>query len=467
MRNLDVTGMLDAARFNAFHARLLLWGALIIVFDGYDLVIYGVVLPALMNDWGLTALQAGLLGSCALMGMMLGALIFGPLADYIGRRRSIFMCVALFSSFTVLNGFADSPEAFAVLRLLAGVGLGGVMPNIIALMNEYAPRKQRSTLIALMFSGYAAGGMLSAGLGMLIVPAWGWRPLFFMAAVPLLVLPLLIRQLPESINFLLRSGQRQRAQLLLQRVLPRYVGQPSDHLLGEEGQQTRVSIIQLFQDGRLINTLLLWLAFACSLLMIYGLSAWLPKMMTMAGYALTSSIAFLLILNAGAIVGSLFGGWLADRCGLGRVLLAFLAASGVVLGLMAVKSPLSVMYVLIGIAGAGTTGAQILANAFAVQSYPAHIRSTGLGWAMGIGRIGAIVGPLLGAVLQGFTLPLQVSFLVFAIPGLIGAAAIGVFLIRTSRWQDVVLEFDLPNPPPHPSVDSQNDPRLWVRSPDL
>ena len=182
------------------------------------------------------------------------------------------------------------------------------------------------------------------------------------------------------------------------------------------GQPGKASIGQLFQDGRLLNTLMLWLAFFCCLLMIYALSAWLPKLMNAAGYGLNSSLAFLLVLNFGAIFGAIGGSWLGDRIGLGRVLLGFFVGGALSLALLAVKSPLAVLYLLIGIAGACTIGTQILANACTVQYYPAHIRATGLGWAMGIGRIGAIIGPLLGGALHAAALPLQASFLAFAAP---------------------------------------------------
>ncbi len=428
MRDIDVSALLDGARFNAFHGRVLFWCALIIIFDGYDLVIYGVVLPALMQAWNLSALEAGLLGSCALVGMMLGALFFGPLSDRIGRRRTIMTCVILFSGFTVINGFARSPEEFAVCRFIAGLGIGGVMPNVVALMNEYAPKKIRSTLVAIMFSGYSVGGMLSAGLGMALMPTWGWQSVFFVAVVPLLVLPLLVRQLPESINFLLRRGDQARARGLLQRALPDHDLMPEDRLVAAQGQGSKVAISQLFHDGRTLNTLMLWLAFFCCLLMVYALGSWLPKLMTAAGYGLNSSLAFLLVLNFGAIFGAIGGGWLGDRIGLGRVLLGFFATGALSLALLALKSPLPVLYGLIGIAGACTIGTQILANACTVQFYPAHIRSTGLGWAMGVGRIGAIIGPLLGGALHAAQLPLQASFLAFAAPGVVGALAILVFL---------------------------------------
>ena len=428
MRNINAAALLDGARFNAFHARVLFWCALIIIFDGYDLVIYGVVLPSLMAEWNLSALQAGALGSCALVGMMLGALFFGSLSDRIGRRKTITACVLLFSGVTALNGLATSPETFALCRFVAGLGIGGVMPNVVALMNEYAPSKLRSTLVAIMFSGYSLGGMLSAGLGMWFIPQWGWQAVFYVAVIPLLLLPLLISQLPESMDFLLRKGQAERAKVLLAQATSAYLPQRDDQFSLASTRGAKVSIREIFSEGRAVNTLTLWAAFFCCLLMVYALSSWLPKLMNSAGYGLNSSLAFLLVLNCGAIVGAIAGGWLGDRVGIARVLLGFFACGAVSLSLLALKAPVAVLYLLIAAAGASTIGTQILANACAVQYYPAHIRSTGLGWAMGIGRLGAIVGPVLGGVLHGANLPYQSSFLAFAIPGAIGAFAILLFI---------------------------------------
>lgn len=440
MRNINAAALLERARFNAFHARLLFWCALIIIFDGYDLVIYGVVLPSLMAEWGLSAVQAGALGSCALVGMMAGALFFGSLSDRIGRRKTIMTCVLLFSGVTALNGLATSPETFALCRFVAGLGIGGVMPNVVALMNEYAPGKMRSTLVAIMFSGYSLGGMLSAGLGMLFIPQWGWQAVFYVAVIPLLLLPLLIHQLPESMDFLLRSGQAERAKVLLVQATSDYLPEHDDQLSLVATRAGKVSIREIFSEGRVVNTLTLWAAFFCCLLMVYALSSWLPKLMSSAGYGLNSSLAFLLVLNSGAIVGAIAGGWLGDRVGIANVLLCFFACGALSLSLLALKAPVAVLYLLIAVAGASTIGTQILANACAVQYYPPHIRSTGLGWAMGIGRLGAIVGPVLGGVLHSANLPYQSSFLAFAIPGAIGAVAILLFIRRqvvATRSRDV------------------------------
>lgn len=253
------------------------------------------------------------------------------------------------------------------------------MPNVVALMNEYAPKKSRSTLVAIMFSGYSLGGMLSAGLGMLFIPQWGWQAVFYVALIPLLILPLLLRQLPESMDFLLRSGQIERAKSLLTQTNPSYMPQADDQLVHAVSRGSTASIGELFRDGRSISTFALWVAFFCCLLMVYALSSWLPKIMSSAGYGLNSSLAFLLVLNGGAIVGAIAGGWLGDRVGITRVLLLFFVCGALSLSLLAITVPLAVLYLLIAIAGACTIGTQILANACAVQFYPPHVRSTGLG----------------------------------------------------------------------------------------
>lgn len=176
---VNINELIDKARFTSFHWKVLIWCLLIIIFDGYDLVIYGVALPLLMRQWSLTAVEAGLLASAALFGMMFGAMIFGTLSDKLGRKKTILICVTLFSGLQHIGAFAKGPTEFAIiLRFIAGLGIGGVMPNVVALMTEYAPKKIRSTLVAIMFSGYAIGGMTSALLGAWLVKDMGWQIMF-------------------------------------------------------------------------------------------------------------------------------------------------------------------------------------------------------------------------------------------------------------------------------------------------
>ncbi len=399
----------------------------------YDLFIYGVVLPVIMKEWGLTPLEAGALGSYALFGMMFGALVFGTLADRIGRKKGIAICFVLFSGATVLNGFASTPTEFGIFRFLAGLGCGGLMPNVVALMNEYAPKKLRSTLVAVMFSGYSLGGMLSAGLGIYMLPRFGWEAMFFAAAVPLLLLPVILWYLPESVGFLVRQGRGEQARALLNKVDPSRQLTANDELVMTDVKGKSASVLELFRDGRGVRTFSLWLAFFCCLLMVYALGSWLPKLMANAGYSLGSSLSFLLALNFGGMAGAILGGWLGDRYNLSKVVVVFFAVSVASISLLGFKTPMPVLYTLIFIAGATVIGTQILLYATAAQFYGLSIRSTGLGWASGIGRNGAIVGPLLGGALLGINLPLQLNFMAFAVPGVVAALAMTAFAISSKR----------------------------------
>jgi AAHS family benzoate transporter-like MFS transporter len=414
---------------------VLFWCTLIIIFDGYDLVIYGVVLPLLMEQWQLNPYVAGLLGSSALFGMMFGAMGFGMLSDKLGRKKTILMCVVLFSLTTVLNGLASNAWQFGLLRFIAGLGIGGVMPNVVSLMSEYSPKRNRSTLVALMFSGYAVGGMMSAGLGIWIVPNYGWEIMFYLAAVPLLLLPLMIKFLPESVAFLMARNRQEEARALLQKVAPEQQITDRDELVVPKVEVKKAPVLELLRGGRTLSTLMFWTAFFCCLLMVYALGSWLPKLMSAAGYELGSSLMFLMVLNIGAIVGAVGGGWLADRFSLRSVLASFFMLASAALVLLGYPHPMWLLYSLMAVAGATTIGSQILLYAYVAQFYPADIRSTALGWASGIGRNGAIVGPLLGGTLLALALPHQMNFLALAIPGAIATVAIALVGRRVGASQ--------------------------------
>lgn len=432
---IDTT--IDNAKFNRFHLRVLLLCTLIIIFDGYDLVIYGVVLPSLMEQWQLSPIEAGALGSYALFGMMIGAILFGQLADKIGRRHSIAICIALFSGMTFLNGFATNATEFGICRFLAGLGIGGVMPNVVALMNEVSPKKFKGTLVAIMFSGYSIGGIGSGYLGMHIIPQYGWQPLFFIAALPLLLLPVVYLLLPESVAFLVQKGKKDMAIKVLSKLIPTTKIEDVKQLVtnaitsNSSHKAPSGNVGELFKPSHVTATILLWTAFFCCLLMVYALTSWLPKLMNNAGFSLGSSLKFLIILNVGAIIGAIAGGWFGDRYNLPKVLVIFFLASAVSITALGYDIPTSMRYLSVAVAGAATIGSQILLYALSAQYYPTNIRSTGLGWCSGIGRNGAIVGPLLGGVILSASLGLQANFIIFAIPGLISMFAMWMFYLKT------------------------------------
>jgi AAHS family benzoate transporter-like MFS transporter len=432
MRTVNVHKVVDEAKFGPFHWLVLFWSALIIIFDGYDLIIYGTVLPVLMKEWQLPPVQAGALGSYALFGMMFGALAFGSLSDKIGRKKVIAVCVILFSLFTGLNGLTRDPVEFGICRFIAGLGIGGVMPNVVALMTEYSPRRLRSTLVAIMFSGYSVGGMMSAGLGMWLIPQYGWPSVFFVGLVPLALLPFILYFLPESVGFLAKSGRTDEMVDKLKRLDPTFVPAEGDKYEFPTGATGQAALPALFSHGRALSTLMFWVAFFMCLLMVYALGSWLPKLMNNAGYPLGSSLSFLLVLNLGAIAGAVGGGLLADRLNLKKVLVSFFVIAAVSITLLGFKSSTEILYLLVAIAGATTIGTQILLYAYVAQFYPMAIRSTGIGWASGVGRSGAILGPMLGGVLLALQLPLQQNFLAFAIPGALAAIAM-TMVVRSAQ----------------------------------
>ncbi|MDR9835461.1 MFS transporter [Herbaspirillum huttiense] len=438
MKTQEVSQIIDGARFTQFHWMVMCLCALLLVFDGYDLFIYGAVLPVLMKEWSLSPVQAGALGSYALFGMMFGAFVFGPLADRIGRKKGVAISFVLFSVSTFLSGFSTSPTEFGIYRFMAGLGCGGLMPNAVALMNEYAPKRLRSTLVAIMFSGYSLGGVLCAGLGIWMLPNFGWQSMFFAAAVPLVLLPVILWKLPESVGFLLRAGKQEQARAMLAQVAPQAALGADVQLVQSDAKGSGAPMLDLFKQERTLGTLMIWIAFFCCLLMVYALGSWLPKLMASAGYSLGSSLSFLLALNFGGVVGAIGGGWLGDRFTLPKVVVSFFAVGTVAIALLGFNSPTPVLYLLIIVAGATTIGTQILLYANTAQFYPLAIRSTGLGWASGVGRSGAIVGPLLGGALMAAALPLKMNFLVFAVPGLVAALAIGIFLLRYRHGQRAV-----------------------------
>ncbi|NLB31627.1 MAG: MFS transporter [Alcaligenaceae bacterium] len=433
MEKVDINDVVDRAKFNRFHFGVMMLCALLLIFDGYDLFIYGVVLPVLMDEWSLTPVQAGALGSYALFGMMFGAFIFGPMADRIGRKKGVMICFVLFSLATFLTGFAESTTQFGILRFIAGLGCGGLMPNAVALMNEYAPRRSRGTLVALMFSGYSLGGVLAAGIGIFALPRFGWEFMFFAAIIPLLLVPILMWKLPESIGFLVRENKNDQARQMLAKLSPNTPINAQTELTQNITKANSVPVLDLFKEDRLLGTLMIWLAFFCCLLMVYALGSWLPKLMANAGYSLGSSLSFLLALNFGGMFGAILGGWLGDRFGLPRVMAWFFVASAVSISLLGFNSPMIVLYTLIVIAGATTIGTQILLYANTAQFYPLSVRSTGLGWASGVGRTGAIAGPFLGGTLMAMALPLKLNFFAFAIPGVIATLAILLFIFASQR----------------------------------
>jgi len=395
-----------------------------IIFDGYDLVVYGATVPSILADqeWNVSPEQAGAIGGYALMGMLIGALVVGAVTDIVGRRKIMLISLTWFSMTMGLTALAPSAEVFGLLRFIAGLGLGGVVPTAIALTVEYSPKHRRQFNNALMFSGYPVGGILSALAALALLPVTDFRVMYALGALPLVtVLPLAYRYLPESPRFLAAKGRREEAF----RLAERYRLDTNEIEAAAEAAEVvpvaRTSGIRTLFTGRfIVATVVFALASFCGLLLVYGLNTWLPNIMVEAGYALGSSLAFLLILNAGAIVGTISASRIADRVGSKAVTAsAFLAATISIL-LLSMRLPTGVLYLLVAVAGLGSVGSQILVNGYVAAHYPDAARATALGWALGVGRLGAILGPILGGYVAASSLGYQWNFYMFAAFAVVG-----------------------------------------------
>lgn len=405
-------------------------------FDGYDLIVYGTVVPALLEyqPWGLTAPQLGVIGSYAIIGMLIGALLAGTVTDVIGRRRALLICVTWFSIFTAACGLAPSPEMFGLFRFLAGIGLGGLIPVATALTLEFAPGHRRNITYTIMMACYNVGGLLAAGLAILLIPAFGWQIMFLVALIPLvIVVPLGLKYLPESISFLVAQGRQREAETLagrfgvpLQEVAKTVEKEEETAVRGGKLHGLKTILSRLY----ILRSVAFWVASFFGLMLIYGLSTWLPTVMTEAGYSVGSALSFLVLFNAGAVVGLLVAGRLADRLGTKLICGLFFSIAAVGISLLSIKMPLVLIYLFAGLAGAGVFAAMVLVYAYIGQYYPASSRATALGWAAGIGRAGAIVGPIIGGLLVGAGLAVPWGFYTFALAGVI--AALIIFLLPRS-----------------------------------
>ncbi|VWL88532.1 MFS transporter [Burkholderia lata] len=433
MRQFDLQAVIDEARFGRFHAVVLCWCILIMILDGYDLAIVGISLPLIMKAMQISPVMAGVIASSSLFGMMVGSILLGSIADRIGRRPAIVLCVLLFSVFSAAAGAVSSAVAFCALRFLAGLGLGGIAPTCAAQMTEYSPRRMRSMLVSLMFAGYSGGGVLAALLGKTLMENYGWRSIYYAAAVPIVLVPVIWRTLPESLSFLVLKGREADVRRIAQRLMPGQVLQPGDRFAMPKAAAGPTRLLgAIFSEGRAFSTLMFWVTCITNLFMVYGLSSWLTKLMASAGYSLGSALTFVMAMNLGAVVGAIGGGWLADRFNIQRVLIGMYLVAAVSIALLGYNAPTALLYAVVTVAGACTIGTQIVVYAYAGQFYPTNVRSTGVGWAAGIGRLGAMFGPILIGVIVGLALPLRFNFYAMAIPAVIGALAVALVNDRLS-----------------------------------
>lgn len=394
-----------------------------LIFDGYDLVVYGAVVSTFLADPShigeVTPAVAGSLGSYALLGMLFGALLAGSVGDILGRRKILLTAYAWFSIGMAATALVHSATLFGILRFLTGLGIGALIATTGALVAEIAPAGKKNLCNAITYSGVPLGSLLAALLAILLLDAIGWRGLFMIGALPIVtLLPLALLKMPESVSWLVVRGQLDRARAVSERT-----GVPLPDGVPAAGPGERVGFAGLFGRGFWIPTILVGFMSATVLILVYYLNTWLPVLMERSGFNTKGSLAFLLVLNGGAILGALAGSRFADWLGPKPVVAACFLIGATAMALMTMDLPVGVLLGLVAIVGLGTSGTSILIYGLVANYYPTRMRGAAVAWCAGFGRLGGVSGPLLGGLLLAAGLSVTSIFFVLA-----GLALLGICL---------------------------------------
>ena len=429
-QRLDVRELINTNPLSRYQKLVIFLGFCVIALDGFDIAIMGFIAPTLKQEWGVSNHELGFVISTALIGLALGALFSGPLADWLGRKKIIINSV--FGFWTIATAFSQNIEQMIFFRFMTGLGLGAAMPNMSTLVSEYAPERQRSFIITVIFCGFTFGAAVGGFAASWLIPQFGWHSLMALGGIlPLLFAPLLIWKLPESARFLvIKQAPVARIHAILQRCYPGQVSENVSFILQQQPINSSAMRIVLSRDY-LFGSLMLWLVYFMGLFLVYILGSWLPTLVKEIGLTVSQAAIMTALYQAGGTVGSLFAGWLMDKINPHRALGIIFAVGGLftmAIGYAGVNFPL--LCSLAFVSGACLNGANTGMNALSARFYPTQARATGSSWMHGVGRIGAILSAFAGAEMLAMGLDFRSVFLILGIP----AALTVLGLAAKSYW---------------------------------
>jgi AAHS family 4-hydroxybenzoate transporter-like MFS transporter len=419
-----VSEIIDQRPVSRFQAWTMALCGLVIVLDGFDTQSIGFLAPSMAETLRIPVKNFGPVFAFGLFGLMISSMATGPIADRWGRKWLIVVCTLLFGTFAMLTAQARSFNGLLAFRFLTGLGLGGALSNVVALLSEYAPRRLLAASVSILYCGMPGGAVLATQVGRIMLPRWGWQSVFYAGGIlPFVLALLLIAVLPESLRYLEISGANQgKISKILARIAPD-LAEARFSRASHEDQRRNAPVKHLFTEGRATATILLWIPYFMNLLILYFVVSWLPAILRQSALPASAGLTAILMFSVGGIAGSFFEGAFMNLWGAPAVMLVQFLCTTLLIVSLAFSPWYTLTMAITLVLGFVVQGAQGALGATAATIFPTSIRSTGVGWALGVGRVGSIVGPLLGGLLLRLDWGPREIFLAGAIPALCAAAA--------------------------------------------
>ncbi|KQN55718.1 MFS transporter [Erwinia sp. E602] len=418
---IDIRGLINQGGLSRYQKRIIALSFAIVAMDGMDIALMGFIAPALKTAWGVSNHQLGLVISAALIGLALGAMFAGPLADRFGRRVMILSSVFFFGLWTLATAFSQNLDQLMLFRFLTGLGLGAAMPNVGTLVAEYSPERKRAFLITVVFCGFTFGAASGGFAASWLIPHYGWHSVLVMGGVlPLLLLPLLMRGLPESVRFMLtRNAPAAQVRQIVERMRPGSTREDSRFELNEPQVKEAAVRLVLSRQYR-FGSLMLWGSYFMGLFLVYLIGSWLPSLVKDVGMTVTQAALVTAMYQAGGTVGSLFAGWMMDRFNANLALAAIYFSGAIAtVGIGFAPADAWLLSAIAFCSGFCLNGANTGMNALSASYYPTRARATGSSWMHGIGRIGAILSAFAGAQMLSMGWNITDVFSFLAIPAVL------------------------------------------------
>jgi len=440
-RSIDIPALIDENTISRFQILIFTLAGLTVVMDGFDVQAMGFVAPAIIREWRVSKAELGPVFGAGLFGMLVGSLTLSVLADKIGRRPVLIGSSIFFAISMLATTWATTISQLEMIRFVTGLGLGAIMPNAMALVGEYSPRRSRVTLMMLVSCGFNLGAVLGGLVSAAMIPTFGWRSVFYFGtAVPLITAALMYRHVPESLQFMvIKRRPLDQVAGCLRRIAPGFDGGADTRYLVSEAGRGGAPVRELFRHGRAAVTVLLWIVNFTNLLNLYFLSNWLPTIAASAGMSTETAVMLGTALQIGGVVGSVLMGPVIDRIGFYKMLVPSFALAAVTIALIGQPGiSLPQLFFVVVVSGFCIVGGQPAVNALAATYYPTSLRSTGIGWSLGVGRIGAIVGPVLGGELIRRNWSNRDLFLAVAVPAVASTVVLLMMALAAGRTDTTI-----------------------------